>query len=348
MKRTLFLSGLCAAFCLALFSFASAQRQSVAKPAAAQSAAKVSGPYVHKNLSVFLIHGADQTDGKTYLTLQEAMQQKKVVVHETQNVNQLAIENVSNEEVYVQAGDIVKGGQQDRVLSFDLVVPPHSGRMPISAFCVEQGRWSKRAGEGVMAFSESVNVLSSKELKLAAKRSQSQQEVWRNVAVAQQKLSSNVRAKVAADASATSLQLTLENQTVKATAQEYLKTLTPIIADKPDVIGYAFAINGEFNSADVYASPALFRKLWNKLLEASAIEAIAEFDQPKSDSAATVKTVEATLVEAEAGPASQPASEKDVTARVKLLTRETKDHVLFETRDQQRKEAWVHRNYVKK
>ena len=344
MKRTLLLSGICATLCLALFSFATAQRKPTTKPAAVQSAHKITGPYTHKNLSVFLIHGADQTDGKAYLTLQEAMRQKKVVVHETQNVNQLAIENVSNEEVYVQAGDIVKGGQQDRVLSMDFIVPPHSGRMPIAAFCVEHGRWSGRAGEGVKAFSASEKSLSSKDLKLAAKRSQSQQEVWRNVAVAQQKLSANVKAPVAAGVSETSLQLTLENKTVTATAQEYLKTLAPIIADKPDVIGYAFAINGEFNSADVYASPALFRKLWGKLLEASAIEAIGELNQSKSDKIVTVKTVEATLADAESGA----PSDKDVTSRVKLRTRENKEHILFETRDQQRKEAWVHRNYVKK
>jgi hypothetical protein len=131
---------------------------------------------------------------------------------------------------------------------------------------------------------------------------------------------------------------------VTATAQEYLKTLTPIIADKPDVLGYAFAINGEFNSADVYASPALFRKLWNKLLEASAIEAISELNQSKSDKTVTVKAVEATLAEVE----QSAAADKDVTPRVKLRTRENKEHILFETRDQQRKEAWVHRNYVKK
>ena len=91
----------------------------------------VSGPYAHENLVVFLIHGKDQITGKMPLTLQDALQQKKVRVHETRDVNHLAIENVSLDEVYVQAGDIVKGGQQDRTLAFDLIVPPKSGRIPI-------------------------------------------------------------------------------------------------------------------------------------------------------------------------------------------------------------------------
>ena len=139
----------------------------------------ISGPYVHENLAVFLIHGKDQMTGKVPMTLQDALQKKKVKVHETRDVNNLSIENVSLEEVYVQAGDIVKGGQQDRTLAYDLIVPPKSGRIPIDAFCVEQGRWTGRGAESVAVFDSSSAQLSSKDLKLAAKRSRSQQEVLR-------------------------------------------------------------------------------------------------------------------------------------------------------------------------
>jgi len=106
---------------------------------------RLSGPYTHKNLTVFLIHGKDQTN-KTFLTLQEALAQKKVRVYETKDVNELAIRNLSNQDIYVQAGDIVRGGDQDRMISVDFIVPPKSGRMPIAAFCVEHGRWSGRRG----------------------------------------------------------------------------------------------------------------------------------------------------------------------------------------------------------
>ena len=59
-----------------------------------------SGPYTHKNLTVYLIHGTNKHTGKVPLTLQEAMASQKVKVIETSNVNELAIENVSNEEVF--------------------------------------------------------------------------------------------------------------------------------------------------------------------------------------------------------------------------------------------------------
>src|SRR5713101_4360263 len=119
---------------------------------------RLSGPYTHKNLSIFLIHNKTTTRTKSFLTLQEALEQKKVVVYETQSVNELAIENLSNEEVYVQAGDIVKGGQQDRMLAVDLIVPPSSGKMPIAAFCVEHGRWSRRGNEQASVFTSSADV----------------------------------------------------------------------------------------------------------------------------------------------------------------------------------------------
>ena len=73
---------------------------------------RLEGPFTQGNLTVFLIHGKDRIKGQTFITLQEALVQKKVIVRETREVNELSIQNISREEVYVQAGDIVKGGQQ--------------------------------------------------------------------------------------------------------------------------------------------------------------------------------------------------------------------------------------------
>src|SRR5688572_10872684 len=78
---------------------------------------RISGPAAHGNLSVFLIHGADEVGQENVLTLQEAMAQGILVVHETSSVNELAVENTSSDrDVFIQSGDIVKGGKQDRVL----------------------------------------------------------------------------------------------------------------------------------------------------------------------------------------------------------------------------------------
>src|SRR5213075_2402923 len=153
---------------------------------------RLEGPFTQGNLTVFLVHGKDKIKGQTFITLQEALVQRKVIVRETRSVNELSIENVSGEEVYVQSGNIVKGGQQDRMMAVDLILPPRSGKIPISAFCVENGRWSQRGSEAVTVFNSSANTVASREVKLAAKMKSSQGDVWKEVSVAQDKLSANV------------------------------------------------------------------------------------------------------------------------------------------------------------
>jgi hypothetical protein len=144
--------------------------------------------------------------------------------------------------------------------------------------------------------------------------------------------------------SESSLQLAVENQKVRETVAGYTKALSQIVNGKTDVIGYAFAINGEVNSADVYASNGLFEKLWPKLLKANAVEAIAELRKDDKFEPTTVAEVKTFLEEAEAGK----GAEKEVTARIRLLTREDNQNILFETRDLTRKGAWIHRNYIRK
>ena len=303
----------------------------------------LSGPYIHGNLTVFLVHGKDSTK-KTFLTLQEALAQKKVQVYETKDVNELAIRNFSNQDVYVQAGDIVRGGEQDRMISMDFIVPPKSGRMPIAAFCVESGRWNKRGNEAAATFASSENSVALKDLKLAAKRENSQQAVWQNVTLAQDKLSENVGAIVNATTSSTSLELSVENAKVKETSAAYITALSGIVQSKADVIGYVFAINGHVNSADVYASRALFVKLWPKLLKASAVEAVAELNKDVETKPVVAEVVENFLTDSE----KPSASAKDVTKRVKVVTREDDKNIFFETQDRSQNDGWVHRNYIKK
>ncbi len=305
---------------------------------------RLEGPFTQDNLTVFLIHGKDKIKGATFLTLQEALVQKKVIVRETRSVNELSIENISSEEVYVQSGDIVKGGQQDRMMAVDLILPSRSGKIGISAFCVENGRWSKRGTEEVTSFGSSANVIAGRDLKLAAKSAESQGEVWKQVAVAQDKLSANTGTRVNGAASPTSFQLALENKEVQKTSDSYFNALAGIVDGKSDVIGYVFAINGKINSADIYASSALFKKLWPKLLKSSAIEAVAELRRGEKFEAPKPAAVQSFLDDSSKGTEKQ----KDVSSRVQMVTRDSDGSVFFETRDRAKSDVWVHRNVIKK
>src|SRR5438105_1871616 len=114
----------------------------------------ITGPFTHQNLQVFLVHGDTQLEDRRYAPLSEAFEKGMVAVRETGNVQELNIENLSKKAtVFLNAGDIVKGGRQDRTIRDDLILPPLSGHVPLATFCVESGRWTKRGAEDAAAFS---------------------------------------------------------------------------------------------------------------------------------------------------------------------------------------------------
>jgi hypothetical protein len=357
-----------------------------AAPAPAADGMRISGPVTHENLAVYFIHGPSAA-GKVPLTLEEALAKRTVQVRETGNVNELEIENLGNEEVFIQSGDIVKGGQQDRTLMVSLVLPPKSGRVPIASFCVEEGRWTARGHEDVKQFTTASASVPSREMKLAMKAPRPiteataeptggvgqrifnqpanrvegvrplnrgvnetgarQGEVWEGVRKMQKRLTGNLGSAVNSAQSASSLQLALENEKLIDTQQAYIKAIKAAGEGDDDIVGFVFAVNGKLNSADVYPSNGLFRKMWTKLLTASAIEAIGHKDEAR-EAAPSIDVVTAFLVDAERGK----NSEKPLTASVKLDTREGDQAYLFETTrvaaSPKASADWVHRNYLAK
>jgi hypothetical protein len=343
-RHVLLSAGLC---WLVLSALASAEGdKGDAKPKDDPAAYTISGPFTHDNLTIFLLHGKDTLSGKPLLTLQEALEQKKAVVHETAQVNELTVENVSSDvEIYIQPGDIVKGGRQDRLIVFDMIVPPKSGKMPVASFCVEAGRWAKRGGEAEAQFGSAGNVGNSKDLKVAAQSGmRSQDQVWAKVREAQQKLGRNVGQAVENKESPTSLQLTLEDKKLLEEVDKYVKEMAKAVEGKKDVVGYAVAINGRVEAADVYGSNALFLKLWPKLINGSAIEALAEKQKDKKFDVPTTEAVKTFLADAVKGK----KTEKELSKRVKQVCQEDEKSLYLEARDSANKDAVIHRSYLKK
>jgi hypothetical protein len=316
--------------------------------AASAAEARISGPYQNGNLSVFLVHADAAAAGKAaagqYLTLAEALASGEAVVYETGDVNELQVQNTSKDRtLFIQAGDIVKGGQQDRVLSVDLVLPPGSEKTPITAFCVEHGRWSARGEESAQEFASAEKFLAGRELRLAAKSDRSQQGVWDAVTKTQEKLAASLGADVAASNSPTSLQLTLESKKVEEAVSQNVSALSVLLDEHPDAIGYLYAVNGAISGGDVYASPALFRKQWPRLLEASATEAVAERLAEGAGKTATADEAAAFLAETD----SLEPTHEELPAGVTLVSRDSAKAAAFETRSAAA-EDWIHRSYIVK
>jgi ARG/rhodanese/phosphatase superfamily protein len=328
----------------------------IARPLPAADEGHISGPFVHENLAIYLVHG-NSSGGPVPLTLDEALTKKAAKVHETGDVNSLEIENVGDEPIFVQSGDIVKGGQQDRALTASLLLPPRSGRTRVAVFCVEHGRWSGRDGEDTRTFSSAGMALPSREAKIAIKApapkasgadtSRRQLEVWKNVAKIQESLSGSLGAPVASPRSQTSLQLALENDALARAEADYLAALQGAGEKDADVVGYAFAVNGKLSTADIYPSNALFRKMWPKLVKSATAEAIAARTATDSEPAPSTDAVGSFLKSAEHGA----RTDQEVAHGNKLESRDSSRALYFETRPTSPSApaaAFIHRSYLAK
>jgi hypothetical protein len=216
--------------------------------------------------------------------------------------------------------------------------------VPIASFCVEAGRWQRRGAEESGRFAASPAQVSGKELKLAVNYARKQDQVWAKVRDAQMKLGKNVGQSVANKQSPTSLQLTLEDKKLLESLDQYIKELAKVPEGKRGVVGYAVAINGQVEGADVYASTALFEKLWPKLIKSCAVDALAEWQNDKKFKPASEADVKAFLSEAAQGK----KTDKDVSQRIQVITRESKKNLVLETCDRGEKNAVIHRSYLAK
>lgn len=347
----------------------------------AERTSGVLDPVTHENLSVYFVRG-QSSSGPVPLTLHEAILKGSVNVHETGQVNELIIENTGAEDVFVQAGDIVKGGKQDRVLTVSLLIPAGAGKIPIGAYCVEQGRWSPRGAEDAKRFSSSEKSVPSREAKLAmlapekpirphvdrqpapdqqhvarepnriitqrqhrgeAPAPSRQSEVWAQVAKIQDSLSARVNERVNSGASASSLQLSLENQKLAETRTRYVEALKAAASNDPQIVGVVIAINGEISSADVYPSNGLFKKMWPKLLDAAATEAIGTSKTAQS-TAPEIASVQSFLAAADSG---KSATTPDLAGA--LIKQEIRDSARTLVVESRRKDGgFVHRTYLAK
>ena len=302
----------------------------------------------YKNLTVYFLTAEHFLDTIEYLTLSEALEKKYATIIETGTVNTLSISNSSKYFIFINAGDIVKGGKQDRTIGADIIIPPFEKKTDLVSFCVESSRWTKRGNESVTEFSSNEEILPSRNLKFAARKDKNQSAVWSEIATQQTMLNSNVsqmkgkEVDIRSADSQTSLQLTLENKDLDSLRKVYREIFEKIPLSDHDIIGFAYSINGELYGADIYNSRNLFNKMWPKLLNSIIVEAITDY---KGDTVKFSKTdnIIASLSNCYGGT----KTEQEINKATKSVSYETDKNIAFDTFDLYHKD-WIHKSYIMK
>ncbi|HJZ87275.1 MAG TPA: DUF6569 family protein [Polyangia bacterium] len=273
---------------------------------------KVLAPLQFKQLSVFPVVQAKATvDTSQYLTLADGLKQKKVKVTEAKQgaqVNRVTVANQSDRPLILLGGEVILGGQQDRVIGKDTIVAPHQ-EANLEVFCVEHGRWTgRRDFDGVGGLAEN-------KIRVRAKYRSDQGQVWDEVA----KKNAALQAK---PQSGTYRNLVSGPEGEKA-VKPYREAITAGLAKLPEskkLVGVIAAINGRVVSVDIFSTPELFASYRERLLDSIYVSAA---DVPVTKTAAPqAGEVKAFLMRAESAPA-QPAVEDPMSRRVDKKGKDT-------------------------
>jgi hypothetical protein len=301
---------------------------------------RLSRPYTHQNLTVYFILGRETLPSSPLITLDEAMEAEVVRVNDGSGQ---AIENLSSgEDIYVHAGDIIKGGRQDRAIRYDAVISPLAPPALLTVWCVERDRSTPRGPEPGGRFSGSRFGLGTSDLRRTACSVRAEQgDVWTAVERTQNLLGRKCGEPVRADVSRSSLQLTLECAPVRNAVKPYSAALGPAVLGQENAIGYVAIVNGRAVLADAYASHLLFRKLWPKLLDGVAVEAFIS-DQPGQPREPDETVARDFLFD----PEHTKPSGAVTSNRIRVREWRTDRVMLLEYWDRSRDNLVLHRSYI--
>jgi hypothetical protein len=238
-----------------------------------------SDPIQHENLTVqFLVGPSVPPD---YLTLAEGCPLNLVEILETGVVGRLSVHNRSPKKpLFIQLGELLKGGLQDRTIATDLVLDPGEQYDGLSVYCVEQARWSKRRDEDHKKFVSTHDFVATKPLRSTLERREDQQSVWAAVASAKNLMASQMPGYLESKVSPSSLQLSLGDSTLQKNIQHWFRGISGQVRLDAKTVGVVVTINDRLEKIEWYGHTRLFRHLWPGLLRAAILEALLERNRP--------------------------------------------------------------------
>ncbi len=189
---------------------------------------------------------------------------------------QVFINNLSEDTLFVMAGEVLKGGRQDRVIAQDMIVPPNSGKVHLPVFCAEKDRWYYRS-KSSKDFDQYFAV-SSLKVRKAVMDMNNQAAVWNAIEDVQQTNNINSKTKAYADLIAsTSFNNELEGY-IRFFANKLEKEI--VVSDDnaesetDKVVGVIVATGGNIIGCDIFATHDLFTQQYEGLLHSYATDAI--------------------------------------------------------------------------
>ena len=249
----------------------------------------------YKNLTVFALL-SDYNADSDYLTLDEALAKDLIEVGEVSrggSVPELKVVNRSDRMVLILDGEELVGARQNRIVNTTILIAGNTTTViPVS--CVERGRWSYRSDK----FSSENRLMASKlrahkaaqvkqSLKHTGRFSSDQSAIWNQVEeMAMQR-----------DAVSPSMAMSEIYRKEAPSLEKYVKHFDLTGSQ----VGAVFMINGKVAGMDCFGKPETFSKVFKKLVESYALDAIDSSGQDIEKAKTGTKTEAGKFLEASAG-----------------------------------------------
>ncbi|KPK67328.1 hypothetical protein AMJ87_13505 [candidate division WOR_3 bacterium SM23_60] len=198
----------------------------------------------YKNLKIFPLV-VKKMSSQSYTTLDQAMKKGWLNIREigSGDVNSVEIKNTSAHMVFI------------------MLLPPRSGWVRAPVYCVEHGRWTHVTPEF-----KSEELLVPNALRKKAKITESQSDVWDEIASCQDRLgivseTRTVRANYA-------------DERIQKRIDEYVQQFERIPVLSHNTVGVIVTTGDRIICCDIFANNTLLAKLWKKLVRSYAMDAL--------------------------------------------------------------------------
>jgi hypothetical protein len=233
--------------------------------------------YTYKHLRLYPVRAKESFKNQfrhvgKYMTLQKAIAEKKIKITEQDasgTVEELTMENTSNDTIIVLPGEIIKGGKQDRIIRKDVVLAPRSGKKKLEVFCVESGRWSDREPAKRKADAAEFENYHSKgavSLRKVVEKESDQSKVWNEV--------ENINKKNKTVTVTKTYTAITNSQNLNKEMTGYTKYFLDKLKAESDVIGVIVVTGNKVVGCDLFATHELFADQFESLLQSYTTEAV--------------------------------------------------------------------------
>lgn len=226
-------------------------------------AIKIGDAIEYKNLRIFPLIAHKTLSTQHYVTLDEAMDKGWLKIKEigTGQIEFVEMKNNGTKIVFIMTGEVISGAKQDRMIKEDILIGAKSDWIRVPVYCVEHGRWISVTSEF-----QSARLVVPNALRQRAKMTESQSDVWDEIAHSQDELGI---------ASATgTVRSNYEDERVQKVVNEYVQKLEKVPTLSKSTVGVVVTTGQRIICCDLFAHNELLRKLWKKLIQSYAMDAL--------------------------------------------------------------------------